>query len=116
LPQTIHRKEFVSFVGQRIADIAFETSSVFEFQPKSDKQPAGLVLIQNYNWNFEVVVEKRNGMRVVALYQTKKGKSELIQSAKIKGKKGDAKSSIFRTQGEFLFCRWRYNLSIIGLT
>ena len=116
MPQTIHRKEFVSFVGQRIADIAFETSSVFEFQPKSDKQPAGLVLIQNYNWNFEVVVEKRNGMRVVALYQTKKGKSELIQSAKIKGKKGYAKSSIFRTQGEFLFCRWRYNLSIIGLT
>lgn len=59
-PQHLCEQSNPSFVGRRQQHIDFTAQTEFEFTPQSDNECAGLVLVQNNDFHFRLVVTHEN--------------------------------------------------------
>lgn len=56
-----------SFLGRRQQHINFEASTKMEFNPQSEHEAAGIVLVQNDNHQFRLEYSIKNGQKVIRL-------------------------------------------------
>ena len=79
-PEKMEDKCYPSFLGVRQKDYSFKVSSGFEFDPKSDKECGGIVLVQNHpnHLAFEVTMEM--GERVIRVRRCVKGENKVSAS------------------------------------
>ena len=63
-PQTIEDRKNPIFVGRRLQDMYFTATTQIEFDPKSDKQEAGLILLNN-GVHFDILIKQSRGKRVL---------------------------------------------------
>jgi xylan 1,4-beta-xylosidase len=80
LPGQLNRPEHCSFLGKRITGTHFEIQTKIDFRAKSAGEQAGLVLIQNFRWNFKMVLEGVGPERKICLYETNNGVERLVAS------------------------------------
>jgi xylan 1,4-beta-xylosidase len=77
-PQTISRQENPSFVGRRQQHLHFAARTLLEFVPQQENEAAGLVLLQNNNFQFRCVVTLKDGQTVVQLIARRAGQEEIL--------------------------------------
>jgi xylan 1,4-beta-xylosidase len=79
-PQTIMEAACPSFVGRRQQHINFTCTASLEFVPQSENECAGLVLLQNNNFHFRLVVTKENanGNTVAQLIKRENGTDTVL--------------------------------------
>jgi xylan 1,4-beta-xylosidase len=75
-PQTLAEPTTPSFVGRRQQHIHFSAQVALEFAPQNARECAGLVLVQNHDYHFRLVVT-RDPEPLVRLIKREKGQ-ELI--------------------------------------
>ncbi|WP_343706597.1 glycoside hydrolase family 43 protein [Flavobacterium sp.] len=66
----------------------FSFSTTLEYKPESEKDLAGIVCLQNENYNYVFGVTKKGKDTYILLERTEKGQSEIVSSAKIDVKGG----------------------------
>lgn len=76
--ETIMEEENPSFVGRRQQHINFFAQTVMEFQPHTDKETAGMVLLQNHNYQFRMEVIRQNNQNFIRLIRREAGVDEEI--------------------------------------
>lgn len=76
--ETIMEEENPSFVGRRQQHLHFFAQTVVEFEPKEEHESAGLVLLQNHNYQFRVLIELEAGETIIRLVKREDGKDEEI--------------------------------------
>jgi xylan 1,4-beta-xylosidase len=76
-PERLSELTNPSFVGRRQQHIDFAATSALEFTPHNDHECAGLVLVQNNDFHFRLVVTQGAG-NVVRLVKRAHGKEELL--------------------------------------
>ncbi len=79
-PQTISQKANPSFVGRRQQHVDFSVSTVLEFIPGNESETAGLVLLQNDNYQFRFEYTLVNGQKEVRLVKREAEREILIAS------------------------------------
>ena len=67
-----------SFVGRRQQHINFDATTVMEFEPTTEHECAGLVVLQNSNFHFRFVVTLFRGERIIRLIKCDDGKESLL--------------------------------------
>jgi xylan 1,4-beta-xylosidase len=77
-PQMISRQENPSFVGRRQQHLHFAARTLLEFVPQRENEAAGLVLLQNNNFQFRCVVTLKDGQTVVQLIARRAGQEEIL--------------------------------------
>jgi alpha-N-arabinofuranosidase len=76
-PQCLSEPTNPSFVGRRQQHIHFKAQCAVEFAPQSEHECAGLVLIQNNNFNFQLVLTKTT-KSVLRLIKRADGEQEVL--------------------------------------
>lgn len=66
----------------------FSFSTTLEYKPESEKDLAGIVCLQNENYNYVFGVTKKGKDTYILLERTENGQSEIVSSAKIDVKGG----------------------------
>ncbi|MGP4039364.1 glycoside hydrolase family 43 protein [Gracilibacillus sp. D59] len=85
--ETIMEEENPAFVGRRQQHINFFAQTVLEFAPKAENETAGMVLLQNQDFQFRVEVLLEGMETFVRLVRREAGKDEVISKDQIdKGK------------------------------
>ncbi|MBN1891094.1 MAG: glycoside hydrolase family 43 protein [Thermoflexales bacterium] len=82
-PQQISAWENPSFVGRRQQHIDFVARTAFEFEPASEQEVAGIVLLQNSDFQFRCVYTLRDGVRVLRLIQRRGDQEEILAEAQV---------------------------------
>jgi xylan 1,4-beta-xylosidase len=79
-PVTLAEVANPSFVGRRQQHITFIATARLEFTPQSEHECAGLVLLQNNNFQFRLTVtlDPESGGRIVQLIQRKQGEESIL--------------------------------------
>ncbi len=77
-PQVVTKWESPTFVGRRQQHINFSASTVMEFTPSTENETAGLVLIQNSEFQFRMERMLVAGMHVVRLTRRHAGKEDIL--------------------------------------
>jgi alpha-N-arabinofuranosidase len=77
-PQKISEWSNPSFVGRRQQHISFSARTVMEFTPQSNYEEAGIVLLQNNDFQFRMVVGLQGSSAVIRLIQRAKGHDEFL--------------------------------------
>jgi len=85
--ERITEKVNPSFVGRRQQHINFSGSTLMEFLPEKDNEVAGIVLLQNNNFNFSFVLGKNGDKRVIKLIKCAEGIEEILMEQVICGSK-----------------------------
>lgn len=81
-PEVISEICTPAFIGRRQQHKKFEASCQMDFNPKSESEEAGLVLLSDDRFNYVFVVGLSGGDFVVRLYKTENGKFSLISESK----------------------------------
>jgi alpha-N-arabinofuranosidase len=77
-PQMISRQENPSFVGRRQKHLHFSARTVLEFVPRQENEAAGLVLLQNNNFQYRCVSTLKGGRTVAQLIARRAGQEEIL--------------------------------------
>jgi xylan 1,4-beta-xylosidase len=86
-PQVISKWENPSFVGRRQQHINFSVSTAMEFVPKNESESAGLVLLQNSDFQFRVEVLRSGKINLARLTKRHAGKEETLAELPMKTKR-----------------------------
>ncbi|SER28870.1 alpha-N-arabinofuranosidase [Gracilibacillus ureilyticus] len=81
--ETIMEEENPAFVGRRQQDIDFMAQTVMEFSPKEENETAGLVLLQNQDYQFRLEVVLENQKPHIQLIRREAGVDELVAKREI---------------------------------
>jgi xylan 1,4-beta-xylosidase len=82
-PERLAEQTNPSFVGRRQQHIDFAAQAALEFAPQSDQEYAGLVLVQNNDFHFCLVVTQAAGT-VVRLIKRAHGREEILAEQPVK--------------------------------
>ena len=77
-PQMISKWENPSFVGRRQQHLSFAARAAIEFTPKNADEVAGLVLLQNSDFQFRFVYTRADGGTVIRLVKRSHGEEEVL--------------------------------------
>jgi xylan 1,4-beta-xylosidase len=77
-PQMISKWENPSFIGRRQQHLSFEARTVMEFAPQSADEVAGLVLLQNSDFQYRFVYTLAGGETVIRLVKRSQGEEEVL--------------------------------------
>jgi xylan 1,4-beta-xylosidase len=77
-PEMISKWENPSFIGRRQQHINFSASTAMEFLPKNKNESAGLVLLQNSDFQFRFEVVRSGKDNVIRLTKRHGGKEETL--------------------------------------
>jgi alpha-N-arabinofuranosidase len=77
-PEQISAWTNPSFIGRRQQHGTFVARAVMDFAPASEAECAGLVLLQNNDFQFRFVVTLADGERVIQLIQREKGSDTVL--------------------------------------
>ncbi|MFC0558295.1 glycoside hydrolase family 43 protein [Halalkalibacter alkalisediminis] len=72
-PKTIMEEVNPSFIGRRQQHIEFVVRTVMEFEPQSEFEVAGLVLLQNHDFQIRMECTKMNNRSVIRLIKREAG-------------------------------------------
>jgi xylan 1,4-beta-xylosidase len=86
-PQMVTKWENPSFVGRRQQHINFSASAAMEFVPKNEHESAGLVLIQNSDFQFRIECLRSGKESVVRLTKRHGGKEETLGEIPVQSKR-----------------------------
>jgi xylan 1,4-beta-xylosidase len=82
-PETIMEPVNPSFIGRRQQHINFICTAHLDFTPLSEHECAGLVLLQNHNFQFRLLITQANGKRVVQLIRREQGVDTTLATQEI---------------------------------
>ncbi|GAE92171.1 beta-xylosidase [Gracilibacillus boraciitolerans JCM 21714] len=85
--ETIMEEENPAFIGRRQQHINFFAQTVMEFQPKTAYETAGLVLLQNHNYQFRVEILLDNQQTLIRLVRREAGRDQIVAEKTIDGDK-----------------------------
>ncbi|SHM69322.1 glycoside hydrolase family 43 protein [Gracilibacillus kekensis] len=85
--ETIREEENPAFIGRRQQHIHFFVQTVMEFRPKSAHETAGIVLLQNQDFQFRVEVLLEDQQRMIRLIRREAGVEQVIEKQPIEAKK-----------------------------
>jgi xylan 1,4-beta-xylosidase len=77
-PQAISRWENPSFVGRRQQHVSFAARTALEFAPAGENETAGLVLLQNSDFQFRFVFTLKARETVVRLIERREGREAVL--------------------------------------
>jgi xylan 1,4-beta-xylosidase len=77
-PESITREENPSFIGRRQQHISFAARTVMEFTPNAENEQAGMVLLQNHDYQFRFIRTVRGDQQVVQLIRRAGGEEEVL--------------------------------------
>lgn len=77
-PETITEKVNPSFVGRRQQHFCFTASTALEFRPQNESEAAGLVLLQNNDYQFRLEYGMSDGKGTIHLIKREAGHEELL--------------------------------------
>lgn len=86
-PETIMEEENPAFVGRRQQHIDFDAQTVMEFLPQTETETAGIVLLQNKDYQFRMEHVLAKGQREMQLIRREAGKDTKVASKPIASKK-----------------------------
>lgn len=72
-----------SFIGRRQQHINFSATTVMEFQPEQDLETAGIVIMQNNDFQFRMEYTCENGVNVIRLLKRAFGDEQIIESIEV---------------------------------
>lgn len=98
----------VSALFHRLQHEDFETSVSLNYQPKSEKDLAGITMYQSENFNYVFGITKKANDYYLVLDRTENGKSTLIASQKIRNSK-ELKLQVTADKDQF-----KFNYSVDG--
>ncbi|MEK4566812.1 glycoside hydrolase family 43 protein [Alkalihalobacillus sp. FSL R5-0424] len=75
-----------SFIGRRQQHVHFSATTVLNFTPQSENETAGLLLIQNHDYQFRFEVALTEGEQVVQLIRRENGNEHVVASNVYKDK------------------------------
>lgn len=81
--ETITEDSNPSFVGRRQQHKSFKSSTLMEFFPEKDGETAGIVLLQNKDYQFRFEYIRLDGVNIIQLVKRESGKEKVIDSKKI---------------------------------
>lgn len=81
-PEKITELVSPSFVGIRQTGMSFEYEAKMEFNPLTDNEEAGIVILQSNEFHYRFVEKLKDGHKVICLIRCKEGKEEIIAEAK----------------------------------
>ena len=67
-----------AFVGRRQQHKTFQAETAMEFSPSTEKEEAGIALVQDDRYNYQLVVSCGTERNVLRLYRTEAGRQERI--------------------------------------
>jgi alpha-N-arabinofuranosidase len=83
-PEALSERVNPSFVGRRQQHINFTASTALDFEPQSSNECAGLVLLQNEDYQFRLVcTQDDEGQRIVRLISRFKGVETTVNEATV---------------------------------
>ena len=82
-PERIEDTVYPSYLGVRQKDYSFKVSTCLEFEPKTEKECAGLVLFQSHESHLVAEVVLKNGKRYLQVRTVVKGKEDIVASKEV---------------------------------
>lgn len=82
-PEKITELKNPSFVGRRQQHIEFSASTAMEFNPRSESEAAGMVLLQSNEFNFSFVYTKKGDDNVIRLIKCEAGEEKVLKEIAI---------------------------------
>lgn len=73
-----------SFVGRRLQHMNFAVRTMMDFQPENENETAGLVLLQNHDYQFRIEQTKIDHRFVVSLTKREKGVDHILATHDIR--------------------------------
>lgn len=64
--QTVNTRNTSTFMGRRLEDFYFTTTTRVEFYPKNENEEAGMILLNNGS-HFDILISKKGGKHVLAV-------------------------------------------------
>lgn len=85
-PQKLSELANPSFIGRRQQHINFAARTVMEFTPRSEQECAGVVLLQNNNFHFRLVISQNAGGNVIVrLIKRERDEESLLAEQPVQG-------------------------------
>ncbi|MDR0320246.1 MAG: glycoside hydrolase family 43 protein [Treponema sp.] len=82
-PQTIREKEHLAFAGRRLRHKNWAFSVSLEFLPKTNMETAGIVLLQNEDWNYRFEIFSSSSGVSLRLIKAAGSSDEIIASTEV---------------------------------
>lgn len=98
-PEMIHEKKSPTFVGVRQTGMDFVLSTKMEFVPQTDKECAGLVIIQSNNYYYQMTLTLLEGVKTLFLYKCENGIISVVNQVEIND---DSITLFLRAKGQEL--------------
>ncbi|WP_370622042.1 hypothetical protein [Bacillus sp. JCM 19034] len=80
-PETINTETNPSFIGRRQQHLSFAARCALEFHPSQEQEVAGIVLLQNHNFQYRVELSHSNKKRTLQLIKRDDGNETLLAQA-----------------------------------
>jgi xylan 1,4-beta-xylosidase len=77
-PETLMEEANPAFVGRRQEHMSFAARTVLEFQPQTEQEAAGVVLLQNTEYQYRMEVALADGKKSVRLIRRTAGTDEVL--------------------------------------
>lgn len=104
-PETIAANENPAFVGRRQQHMSFSARTMMEFAPQSDAEAAGLVLLQNANFQFRFEYGQCEGKKEIRLIERRAGEEVVLASRSIEADKLHLKAEAHGQAYQFSYSR-----------
>lgn len=82
-PEAIHELKSPSFVGVRQTGMDFVVETKMEFVPETENECAGLVIIQNNKYYYEMTITMLNNVKTLILYKCENEIKSIVSQSKI---------------------------------
>lgn len=82
-PEAVTEVANPAFVGRRQQHISFAVRTALEFEPRSEFETAGLVLLQNTDFQYRLEVTRKDGERIVRLTMRREAADTVLAERKI---------------------------------
>lgn len=102
-PETIMEELNPSFVGRRQQHINFVVRTVMEFEPQTEFEVAGLVLVQNNNYQIRMECTRMNNRSVIRLIKREAGEDRTWSVKDVRSKKLFLKIEAYGQDYHFYF-------------
>ncbi len=99
-----------SYVGIRQTSMSYQLETRMEFTPGSDKEEAGLVLLQSNQYHYRFVCTLQNGKRTMILVRCFEGKEEVVKEVACENPKTDEPGILLRITAREQLLQFSYSL------
>ncbi|MGN8645960.1 glycoside hydrolase family 43 protein [Gracilibacillus sp. HCP3S3_G5_1] len=113
-PETIMEEENPAFIGRRQQHINFFAQTVMEFEPKTEHESAGLVLLQNHHFQFRVEVFLEGDQTFIRLIRREAGEDEALVKQQVDKDKLYLKVEAYGQDYSFFYTTKPFNWRILA--